>query len=746
MRAIFSVHLTLAIAFCGLGSGNLTAQTQPLVPAADPDALPLIDVFEDNTKITESCRVRLSARRIIADADGNGVLHIMTDGITVVFEDGSVLRGAPREAALNTLEGIGIRMEGVRDVTLKNVTVSGYRCGIWATQTHGLTVDGARLVRNYAQELKSIAQAEDASDWLWPHENDEQQWWKNYGAGIYVERSAFVELNDIHARDQQNGILLDRVQQSKVLHSDCSYLSGWGLGMWRSSDNEVRGNRFDFCIRGYSHGVYNRGQDSAGILMFEQCNRNRILSNSASFSGDGIFAFAGKEALGETEPLDGFPGYRRIGNNGNLIARNRLNYNAAHGLELTFSFDNVVEGNEIIGNAICGIWGGYSQGTAIMNNHFRKNGDAGYGLERGAINVDHARFNHIHGNRFEQDAVGIHIWKTGDQFADTPWGKANDLLPFENLVHDNEFRGVGIPIHLRGPVGVGHHGNQYLDLEGEEIAEEESLKLEGEAAWLTTGEPPMDPLLEPLPGVELGRPSAYHGRHNIVMTPWGPWNHKSPQWLRVAEFGREHHFRLYPADADVRFKFLEGGNGIQVREVKEETPNLGKLYRVRPSMRGFQHYRLLARIGTLSIAEEGVFLGSPWQVKQFASPVDPREDAETWRAAGEAEEIKAQPLEDLRLEFGMQGPEGFKKTDHFGTIATLSVPLPAGKWKILTRSDDGIRVWVDEELVIDDWTHHGATPHEYAFALEKRKAVKLRVEHFELDGAALLDVRLVRDR
>ena len=36
--------------------------------------------------------------------------------------------------------------------------------------------------------------------------------------------------------------------------------------MWRSSATSFHRNAFDFCVRGYSHGVYNRGQDSAGIL------------------------------------------------------------------------------------------------------------------------------------------------------------------------------------------------------------------------------------------------------------------------------------------------------------------------------------------------------------------------------------------------------------------------------------------------------------------------------------------------
>jgi hypothetical protein len=53
-------------------------------------------------------------------------------------------------------------------------------------------------------------------------------------------------------------------------------------------------------------------------------------------------------------------------------------------------------------------------------------------------------------------------------------------------------------------------------------------------------------------------------------------------------------------------------------------------------------------------------------------------------------------------------------------------------------SDDGIRVWLDDRLVIDDWTWHGPTAHDYEFTIDEAKSIDIRIEHFELDGYALL--------
>ena len=80
--------------------------------------------------------------------------------------------------------------------------------------------------------------------------------------------------------------------------------------------------------------------------------------------------------------------------------------------------------------------------------------------------------------------------------------------------------------------------------------------------------------------------------------------------------------------------------------------------------------------------------------------------------------------------------------DHFGVIATRTLTVLAGSWRINTLSDDGIRVWMNDELVIDDWTHHAATRHHADFTVDNPRSVRFRVEYFELDGASMLTVEL----
>ena len=57
-----------------------------------------------------------------------------------------------------------------------------------------------------------------------------------------------------------------------------------------------------------------------------------------------------------------------------MFIANDCSYAVAHGLELTFSFNNTIAQNLFVQDAICGIWGGYSHNTTIADNLFESNG------------------------------------------------------------------------------------------------------------------------------------------------------------------------------------------------------------------------------------------------------------------------------------------------------------------------------------------------------------------------------------
>jgi hypothetical protein len=73
--------------------------------------------------------------------------------------------------------------------------------------------------------------------------------------------------------------------------------------------------------------------------------------------------------------------------------------------------------------------------------------------------------------------------------------------------------------------------------------------------------------------------------------------------------------------------------------------------------------------------------------------------------------------------------------------ATGRVTLPEGRYTLRTISDDGIRVWVDGRLVIDNWSLHGS---EVDLARIDGGNHDLRVQFFQIDGWTELRLDIVR--
>jgi formylglycine-generating enzyme required for sulfatase activity len=69
----------------------------------------------------------------------------------------------------------------------------------------------------------------------------------------------------------------------------------------------------------------------------------------------------------------------------------------------------------------------------------------------------------------------------------------------------------------------------------------------------------------------------------------------------------------------------------------------------------------------------------------------------------------------------------------------LKAPLP-GDYTLTLASDDGVRLWIDDQLLIDDWTGHLLTRHRVPITLGAEPH-KLRLDYFEENLGALLNLR-----
>jgi len=101
-------------------------------------------------------------------------------------------------------------------------------------------------------------------------------------------------------------------------------------------------------------------------------------------------------------------------------------------------------------------------------------------------------------------------------------------------------------------------------------------------------------------------------------------------------------------------------------------------------------------------------------------------------------------LDSLGFNYGGRGPKDLALSEEvtrrgpggerFGMIARTTLPLPTGRWRVRTRSDDGVRVLVDGRPLIENWNWHGPEANEAVLERESAGPVEIVVEHFEIDG------------
>ena len=801
--AAISVLATLMLPGHWALAAPATAPPAPALPATAPPQLaaqtPLPEVFVTRlgTEITTSCRVRFAPGLVLTSTDVPAII-IKTAGITLEFAQDHPLVGSRDDVPHQFITGIGILITDAANVTLTDPHIRGYRIGIHAVRSPGLSISGAKLAGMYRPLLQSTREREDQADWLWPHNNDAGQWAAMYGAAICVDDSPRSRITGATVRESQNGILLSRSDGSSIAGNDCSFLSGWGLALWRTSNCAIVRNAFDFCIRGYSHGIYNRGQDSAGILLFEQCSGNIIAQNSATHCGDGLFIFAGKQALGET--LTPLASHVSIGCNNNLIAGNDFSYAAAHGIELTFSFDNRIVGNRLVGNAICGIWAGYSQRTIIDGNTIEACGQPAQ-REGGGINIEHGVANLITANNFARNTQAIVLWADANAaLASLPWAKANAKGSIDNAIIDNHFDAEPKPITLRTTRASTLRGNTTT---GDGAASGAAIIDQDEAST------PLPPL-PPLPNMQAGAPMAPHlmvppvvpvvpvnvkelrtrfpspvgkrrdlaGRQNIIMTADGPWDHASPLLLRVGSAGWQNRYELRkPADG-TKLELLRPGNVQDDRVFASVTPpeQDGGAVKIdiRAGMAGLWPYELVATPAEGSpLRSRGTLLSSQWDVTFFPYLVDPTRDVSSWRAESSGARAVRTTLPRLSMRFGYTGPSGLRQdteltaaklpSDRFGLIASTVVPLSPGRYTVRTLSDDGIRIWATtggglaaaaepgpvRTVVLENWTNHSPATDTGIITVPGERTptaaavpVLIELEYFQGNGYAVLEFSL----
>ena len=264
-------------------------------------------------------------------------------------------------------------------------------------------------------------------------------------------------------------------------------------------------------------------------------------------------------------------------------------------------------------------------------------------------------------------------------------------------------------------------------------------------------------LPKPLPGgMDAKIPDAERrGREAIIVDEWGPYDWKSPKlWpegrsdatpLKLRVLGPAGEWKV----ASVRGATIEPVGGPRARRHHRHA-RAGRSHRLR---RPADLYAARAVVGPRGETRRGgravcVRLPPVLRAGRLADPLlhaSTRRRGPTRTPTAFARVLAGAPVKTERrdrLDYMSGGAiaDGLPR-DRVALVAEAEIDLPPGNYTLRTISDDGIRVWMDDERIIDRWTPHESAIDTVPVTGGKRR---FKVEYYEIGGFAELRFEILR--
>ena len=616
--------------------------------------------------------------------------------------------------------GIGIEFSHCKNLTIRNLRVRGYRINVLLSDCEGVRLENCDCSGSHAERiLDDNGQPVDKFLTL-----RDVQAWREYGAGIWIRDSRGCTLQHCRAVDSMTGAVLENSMGCTVYDDDFSYNSAWGLALWQSSQNQVIWNHLDFCNRPWAGGW---GGDAAALAVVASSNQNLFVANSMTHGGDGFFlSDVGLQGDESGQATDRFQGHC----DGNIVWRNDGSWSPNNGFESTFSQNNQF-GENLADDCGYGFWLGYSTDSLVAGNQVERE------LHDG-VAIEHGLRNRIEANRIEDCAErAVHLWTE-------PNAPSTEPPSTDNAVAYNRVKHCAEGLNLENS-----HNTTLLKNDFQEAPVSASYDTSSTGtvpAW--TVPPEVPPLLKQRPagwqfyretdlpkGFEWIRPATYAPSRPTsiatsrkdsytfeIWTAFEAQNISAPTWVTVTQGPNRHYWTA------------TGGSQDEVGETRHAAITLSGTMK---SQRGSS---------PVSNSVSLPFRTGYWNCRWFGWKNLAPSDKAGWQGLFASKPLAEQKLTDLNADFSYRSPiPGTVPTDHFALLATRTYKFEGGLYSFNTVSDDGIRLLLDGQEVVARWSHHGAEAGQAQIQVSPGNH-ELRVEYFQEDGAAVIQVDWTRIR
>jgi parallel beta-helix repeat protein len=645
--------------------------------------------------ITQSVTIAKGDYTVDADTSlQQALITIRGNNITVDFNQ-AVLQGSANTEQPNQFYGLAVRVEkGSTNITILNASIHGYKVALLADSVTHLQVYNSNLSYNYRQQLHSNWRREDVSDWMSYHHNENGEWLR-YGAGIYLTNCSHAVIKGNTITGGQCGLMMTRCNRADVYQNNFTFNSGIGIGMYRSSHNNIYQNNLDFNVRGYSDSLYNRGQDSGGILVFEQSSNNVFAYNSVTHSGDGFFLWAGQHTMDTGEG----------GCNHNTIYENDFSFAPTNGIEVTFS-KNDIEKN-IINDCDNGIWGGYSYGSFIYDNTIQGN--------KTGIAIEHGQDNTILFNKFEKNKTAIKLWSRATQPADWGYAKYRDTRSKNYRIYANEFTGENIVYDIMGTdsiwlAGNPKHNTNKIFKTGDRLTRLDTSKENGYVDFTTDGISASEKIVSTLPRTTYTLMQYPFGRGQMRITEWGPYNFAYPLlWLKKVDSNGVYHFEvLHPIGSwtiknSQGFTILGQNKNSLIARVDSSVQHrsIGLTFTGLSFNDGFGRQHHAGIPYTFGYYEFDAH--AKWTIRYYRWDTlhNPNNNYYSFLSSLQAPFFIEQTPKIDYTWWGTVGKD--LPADTFATVAESIMVLPASHYTISITAYDMVKLFIDGTPVIDAW-------------------------------------------
>jgi hypothetical protein len=620
---------------------------------------------------------------------------LLLEGLRGVTLDlrGVVLRGTSDNSSPHAGRGLGLVLRKCEDVEILGGTFGGYRVAVSIEDCDDVRLRDTRVEPNFGTRLVGSDVLSHADDGLAVATTAAVRWLEEYGAAIAVVDSSRVEVRGARARGGQNGLVALRSEGCRFIENDFSYLSGWGIALAGCHETLVAANSCDVVTRRGYQGSTESDHGASGILITAGSSDNVVAGNSArgcTAGGRELFA-AGEE-----------------GQRNRWIA-NDLSESGCVALDIAGARDSWYVANRIHGGQGVGLRARGAQHLALVENDIEGILGAGIALEGGHRSV-------VHRNRVADCDRGLDLQPGGLV--------AEEVRDFR--VTDNRFEGNIQDLVLERVAGLELAGNEF-DANAPS-AHLDGLTLEG-ASDLSAHE-----VWSGLADGQGHLPSGRSANSCVRLA-----TSDSPRVLqRIEEWAVTVAWAGLP-DSPVQ-RFPHGGESLGAGPLAGGPLGLGATVLGDHGPWDPQGAAPRPESGRA----RGLLAGVRWSATWFTweTESDPRGELERWRARrfesnrrGEVEVWSDPWGGDSELRSSL-------RATNFGLMATALINVSrAGEYLLGVVSDDGVRISIDGEVVLEDWTWHSAQQSSSKINLDAGSHT-LSLEYFQMDGPAVLTLEL----